>query len=35
MRDWPVSSFHRDVAAGLFPKDWAGDSDTVGEFGEV
>jgi hypothetical protein len=23
VRDWPFSSFHRDVAAGLFPQDWA------------
>jgi hypothetical protein len=22
VRDWPFSSFHRDVAAGLFPQDW-------------
>jgi len=34
-RDWPFSSFHRDVAAGLFPQDWAGDFDTLGEFGEA
>ena len=24
MRDWSYSSFHRDVALGLFPADWAG-----------
>jgi putative transposase len=35
VRDWPFSSFHRDVAAGLFPEDWAGDFDTAGEFGEA
>jgi hypothetical protein len=35
VRDWPFSSFHRDVAAGLFPQDWAGDFDTLGEFGEA
>jgi putative transposase len=29
------SSFHRDVAAGLFPQDWAGESKTPGEFGEA
>ncbi len=23
--DWPYSSFHRDVRAGLYPADWAGD----------
>ncbi len=32
--DWPYSSFHRDVRAGMFPLDWAGDSETSGEFGE-
>jgi putative transposase len=25
VRDWPYSSFHRDVRAELFPEDWAGD----------
>jgi putative transposase len=34
VRDWPHSSFHRDVQAGLFPADWAGDLDEPGEFGE-
>jgi len=34
VRDWPHSSFHRDVRAGLFPADWAGDVSTVGDFGE-
>jgi REP element-mobilizing transposase RayT len=34
VRDWPFSSFHRDVAAGLFPQDWAGEIETLGEFGE-
>jgi len=33
--DWPFSSFHRDVAAGLFSQDWAGDFDPAGEFGEA
>jgi putative transposase len=33
--DWPFSSFHRDVAAGLFPQDWAGEVDTLGDFGEA
>jgi putative transposase len=32
--DWPHSSFHRDVRAGLFPEDWAGDSQANGDFGE-
>ncbi len=32
--DWPYSSFHRDVRAGLFPADWAGDLSAQGEFGE-
>ena len=34
VRDWPYSSFHRDVRAGLFPEDWGGDSETTGDFGE-
>jgi putative transposase len=34
VRDWPHSSFHRDVRAGLFPLDWAGDSEANGDFGE-
>jgi hypothetical protein len=25
----------RDVAAGLFPEDWAGDFEALGEFGEA
>ena len=32
--DWPHSSFHRDVRAGLFAPDWGGDVDTSGDFGE-
>jgi putative transposase len=32
--DWPYSSFHRDVRAGLFPDEWAGDCRMPGEFGE-
>lgn len=35
VRDWPYSSFHRDVRRGNFPIDWAGDLDAVGEFGEA
>jgi putative transposase len=34
VRDWPFSSFHRDVKAGLFPEDWAGAVDETGQFGE-
>ena len=34
VRDWPHSSFHRDVRAGIFPEDWAGDIEPSGEFGE-
>jgi putative transposase len=34
VKDWPYSSFHRDVAAGLFPEDWGGDCNAAGEFGE-
>ena len=33
--DWPFSSFHRDVAAGVVPEDWAGDFGADGEFGEA
>ncbi len=31
--DWPYSTFHRYVAAGIYPSDWAGTSDilVVGE----
>jgi len=32
--DWPYSSFHRDVRAGIFPLDWAGDGEAGGDFGE-
>jgi putative transposase len=34
VHDWPYSSFHRDVRAGVVPEDWAGDSEASGEFGE-
>ena len=34
VRDWPHSSFHRDVDGGIFPIDWAGDVNDRGEFGE-
>ncbi|MFO1105388.1 MAG: transposase [Amaricoccus sp.] len=33
VRDWPLSSFHRDVRRGLVPADWRGAADE-GEFGE-
>jgi len=33
--DWPFSSFHRYVAQGILPVDWAGDaSELSGQFGE-
>jgi putative transposase len=35
VRDWPFSSFHRDVGRGLFPEDWVGDVSSSGEFGEA
>src|SRR5262249_9398551 len=31
VKDWPYSSFHRDVRAGLFAADWAGETESVGE----
>lgn len=34
VRDWPYSSFHRDVRAGIFPLDCAGDAECSGDFGE-
>ena len=34
VRDWPHSSFHRDVRAGIIPQDWAGDVEQSGAFGE-
>lgn len=34
VRDWPDSSFHRDVRAGIFPIDWVGDAEARGDFGE-
>src|SRR3954468_22104192 len=33
VRDWPHSSFHRDVRAGVVPEDWASDVSAAGEFG--
>lgn len=33
--DWPYSSFHRYVADGILPKDWAGNGAEIeGNFGE-
>jgi REP-associated tyrosine transposase len=34
VQDWPFSSFHRDVRAGVYPLDWAGDFGQTGAFGE-
>jgi putative transposase len=35
VRDWPYSSFHRYVANGILPLDWAGEVRGVeGQFGE-
>ena len=34
VQDWPYSSFHRDVIAGIFPLDWAGEVDSDDRFGE-
>jgi Resolvase, N terminal domain len=35
VRDWPYSSFHRMVQAGVYPEDWAGDAAAErGDFGE-
>jgi putative transposase len=27
VKDWPYSSFHRDVRVGLYPAEWAGNTD--------
>lgn len=32
--DWPYSTFHRFVAQGIYPLDWAGDADSDSGFGE-
>jgi REP-associated tyrosine transposase len=35
VKDWPYSSFHRMVQAGVYPEDWAGDAASEkGDFGE-
>lgn len=33
VRDWPLSSFHRDVRCGRVPEDWGGEPDE-GESGD-
>ncbi len=35
VRDWPYSSFHRDVARGLVAPEWTGVADADGDYGEV
>jgi putative transposase len=32
--DWPYSSFHRFVAAGILPADWGAEGNTALDFGE-
>jgi putative transposase len=34
VKDWPYSSFHRDVRAGLYPPDWGGIADERMAYGE-
>ena len=34
VRDWPYSTFHRDVKRNLYPADWAGSAEFNGQFGE-
>ncbi|MGE8361834.1 REP-associated tyrosine transposase [Pseudomonas sp.] len=34
VRDWPYSSFHRYVERGDVPRDWGGQADIEGGFGE-
>jgi putative transposase len=35
VKDWPYSSFHRMVRAGVYPEDWAGDSEAdSAQYGE-
>ncbi len=29
VKDWPYSTFHRDVAQGIYSADWAGSSDMI------
>lgn len=35
VRDWPHSSFHAGVKQGLFPPDWAGEPEDMGDVGEM
>jgi putative transposase len=32
--DWPYSSFHRFVRTGVYPRDWAGNPEIQGRYGE-
>jgi len=32
--DWPYSTFHRLVAAGVYPSDWAGSADDLTLYGD-
>lgn len=36
VKDWPYSSFHRDVKRGIYPANWAGSNNIIdkSEFGE-
>ena len=34
VKEWPYSSFHRDVAAGVFSEDWGSEIDPSLNFGE-
>ena len=36
VKDWPYSSFHRDLKAGIYPPDWGGDGfvDSTYDYGE-
>jgi putative transposase len=34
VREWPYSTFHRSVEAGMYPPDWAGDPETDWAAGE-
>ena len=34
VRDWPFTSFHRDVQQGISPLTWAGFEEGSGGFGE-
>ena len=34
VQDWPYSTFHRYVHAGIYPADWCGETQMKGRFGE-